>query len=145
MRIDALSGTRTACAAAAAGGAELENAAAEGPEVLESAVGVRALDSGDTSEVVTAGEEPLHRLGDPLEAELPEPLGELGLVARAELGGSGRGTAPAANLYPAGGRSRAAHPGIAPVDRPHGEKRANSAACISRIAIFSITNKCNLR
>jgi hypothetical protein len=35
--------------------------------------------------VVTAGEEPFYRTGDPLEAELAEPLGELGLVAGGEL------------------------------------------------------------
>jgi hypothetical protein len=63
----------------------VENAAAEGPEVLQSALGIRALDSGDTTAVVTAGEEPLYRIGDPLEAELAEPLGELGLVAGGEL------------------------------------------------------------
>jgi hypothetical protein len=63
----------------------MEDAAAEGPKVLQSAVGVRALDSGDTSAVVPAGQEPLYRLGDPLEAELPESLGELILVAGDEL------------------------------------------------------------
>ena len=67
-------------------GTEVEDAAAEGAEVIQSAVGVCALDSGDTPAIVAAGEEPLHRPVDPLEAELPELLGELGLVAGEELG-----------------------------------------------------------
>ena len=53
--------------------------------LLPLSLGVRALDSGDASAVVPTGQEPLHRLGDPLEAELLESLGELGLVAGDEL------------------------------------------------------------
>ena len=49
------------------------------------ALGVGALDSGDASAVVPTGQEPLHRLRDPLKAELPSPLGELILVAGDEL------------------------------------------------------------
>jgi len=63
----------------------VKNLAAEGTEVLVLAFGVCALDPGDATAVVTAGEEPFYRIGDPLEAELAEPLGELGLVAGGEL------------------------------------------------------------
>ena len=64
----------------------MQDAATERPEVLQSAVGVRALDSGDTSTVVTAAQKALHCLGDPLQPELSESPGELGLVAGDELG-----------------------------------------------------------
>ena len=64
----------------------MEDAAAEGPEVLQSAVGVGALDPGDTPAVVAAAQKALHCLGDPLQAELSESLGELSLVAGDELG-----------------------------------------------------------
>ena len=63
----------------------MEHAAAEGPKVFQSAVRVGTLDPGHTSAVVTAGEEPLHSPGDPLEAELSEAFCELGLVAGDEL------------------------------------------------------------
>ena len=63
----------------------MEDTATERPEVLGSAVGVGALDPGDASAVITAADKALHRLGDPLEAELPESLGELILVAGDEL------------------------------------------------------------
>jgi hypothetical protein len=56
-------------------------ATTEGPEVLGSAVGVGALDSGGTPAVVTAAHKAIHRLGDPRQSELPEALGELILVA----------------------------------------------------------------
>ena len=55
-------------------------------EILGSAVGVGALDSGDTPAVVTAAHKAIHRIGDPLQPELPEALGELSLIAGDELG-----------------------------------------------------------
>jgi hypothetical protein len=64
----------------------VEEAAAEGPEVFGSAVGVGALDSGDAPAIVAAAQKALHRLGDPLEAELPESLGEISLIAGDQLG-----------------------------------------------------------
>ena len=64
----------------------MEDAATEGPEVFGSAVRVGTLDSGDAPVVVAAAQKALHRLGDPREAELAEPLGELSLVANAKLG-----------------------------------------------------------
>ena len=67
----------------------MKNAATEGPEVFGSAVGVGALDSGDALGEVAAAQKALHRLGDPLEAELAGPLGELRLIAGDELGEEG--------------------------------------------------------
>ena len=64
----------------------MEDAATEGPEVFGSAVRVGTLDSGDALGVIAAAQKALHRLGDPREAELAEPLGELSLVANAKLG-----------------------------------------------------------
>ena len=69
-----------------AGGTEVEDAAAEGAEVLQAAVGVGTVDSCDTPAVVTATQKALHRLGDPLEAELSESLGELSVIAGDQLG-----------------------------------------------------------
>jgi hypothetical protein len=64
----------------------MEHAAAERAKVLQSAIRVCTLDSGDAPAIVTAGQEALNRLADPLETELPELLGELGLVAGEEFG-----------------------------------------------------------
>jgi hypothetical protein len=50
----------------------MEHAAAERAEVLQSAIRIRTLDSGDAPAIVTAGQEALNGLADPLEAELPE-------------------------------------------------------------------------
>jgi len=64
----------------------VEDAATEGPEVRGSAIGVGAADAGHALVIVAAVQKALHRLGDPLEAELPESLGELSLIAGDELG-----------------------------------------------------------
>ena len=58
----------------------------KGRKYSHSAVGVGKLDSGDAPAIVAAAQKALHRLGDPLEAGLPESLGELSLIAGDELG-----------------------------------------------------------
>ena len=69
----------------------MEDAATEGPEVFGSAVRVGALDSGDALGVIAAAQKALHRLGDPREAELAEPLGELKPRSEGEEGGDAAG------------------------------------------------------
>jgi hypothetical protein len=64
----------------------VEDAATERPEVLQSAVWVGALNPGNTPAVVAAAQKALHCLGDPLQPELSESLGELSLIAGDELG-----------------------------------------------------------
>jgi hypothetical protein len=64
----------------------MEHAAAERAEVLQSAVGVRTRDSGDAPATVTAGQETLNRVADPLEAKLAELPGEIGIVADDQFG-----------------------------------------------------------
>jgi len=93
-----------------AGRAEVEGLAAERKKVFRPAVGVTALDASDTLAIVAAGEEPLHRPADPLEAELPALFGELGLVAGEELGEVGT-EEPLDRAFPplaVGARERAA-------------------------------------
>ena len=64
----------------------MEDAATERPEVLQSAVWVGALNPGNTPAVVAAAQKALHCLGDPLQPELSESLGELSLIASDEPG-----------------------------------------------------------
>jgi hypothetical protein len=58
----------------------------KGRKYSHSAVRVGTLDSGDALGVIAAAQKALHRLGDPREAELAEPLGELSLAPNAKLG-----------------------------------------------------------
>jgi len=64
----------------------VEDAATERPEVLQSAVWVGALNPGNTPAVVAAAQKALHCLGDPLQPEPSESLGELSLITGDELG-----------------------------------------------------------
>ena len=64
----------------------MEDAATERPEVLQSAVWVGALNPGNAPAVVAAAQKALRCLGDPLQPELSESLGELSLIAGDELG-----------------------------------------------------------
>jgi hypothetical protein len=64
----------------------VQDAATERPEVLQSAVWVGALNPGNTPAVVAAAQKALHCLGDPLQPELSESLGELSLITGDELG-----------------------------------------------------------
>ena len=75
----------------------MEDAATESPEVLGSAVGALAAPArlppwglvhwilATPPAVVTAVHKAIHRIGDPLQPELPDALGELILVAGDEL------------------------------------------------------------
>ncbi len=56
------------------------------PEVLQSAVWVGALNPGTTPSVVAAARKALHCLGEPLQPELSQSLGELSLITDGELG-----------------------------------------------------------
>jgi len=64
----------------------VEDLTTEGAEVLDPTAGISALDPGDPLGVVPAFQEAAHRLGDPLQAELSQTLGEVSLIARTELG-----------------------------------------------------------
>ena len=63
----------------------VEDAATERPEVLQSAVWVGALNPGNTPSVV-ATQKALHCLGDPLQAELSEALGEVSFIPGVQVG-----------------------------------------------------------
>ena len=69
----------------------------KGRKYSHSAVRVGTLDSGDALGVIAAAQKALHRLGDPREAELAEPLGELKPRSERKTRGSGRGTVSAAS------------------------------------------------
>ena len=64
----------------------VEDLTTEGAEVLDPTAGISALDPGDPLGVVPAFQEAAHRLGDPLQAELSQTLGEVSLLARTEVG-----------------------------------------------------------
>ena len=74
------------CALLGEGRAQVNDAAAEAPELLNPTPRVCAPDPGHSSAAVSAGQEAFHGLADAFEAELAEALGELGLAADDELG-----------------------------------------------------------
>ena len=63
-----------------AGRAEVKRPAGKRPEVFRRAVRIRALDASDTLGLVSAENEPLHHLGDALDAEAPVDDRILGFV-----------------------------------------------------------------
>jgi hypothetical protein len=64
----------------------VEDAAAEGPEVLGSAAGVGAADAGDPFAAIPALKEPFDDPNNLLQARVSYPAGAIGLVASGKLG-----------------------------------------------------------
>ena len=70
----------------AAGGTQIKPLAGERAEVVVTAVGIAAADTGYSLPVVTAGEKVFSNSLDPFETKLPECIGILLIIPAAEIG-----------------------------------------------------------
>jgi hypothetical protein len=113
----------------------VEDAATERPEVLQLAVWVGALNPGSTPAVVAAA---LHCLGDPLQPELFESLGELSLITGDELGEVGAEQPPQRADSPlvagAGGRRNQGQRQLVGHRKEYGLKERDATALRTRTA-----------